>query len=283
MQIMTRIFTAVMITVVLLSICSFTFVSRTIKEPKVDIELLIGERLTKEIADERYNTVSFEKPEKYTYDTSVYLLEYNVGTDYWNSITENNYTGLTEAIDYSYPTVYIPVFGDISDTSGEIHNRVIGYFKLDHDSHERDYRFSSAFYNLPGNDYKDRKNVGFFEKIQDFVSQNSITSEQVFLIKYPSSLSDDMEKIAVIKTADDTLILDVSGSVNANADKTAFSEVHSYSVSEYRTLRLEAEKELYNKENNYGILIIVCVFTAVLFLCALAFLLIRRRFDSPNK
>ena len=283
MKITARIFTVLMITVVLLSTCGFTFVSHTVKEPDVDIESLIGERLTKEIADERYNTVSFEKPEKYTYDTSVYLLEYNVGTDYWNNVTENNYKGLTEAIYGSYPTVYVPVFGDISDTNGEIHNRVIGYFKLDYDSHERDYRLTSAFYNLPSNDYKDRKTVGFFEKIQDFVSQNNITSEQVFLIKYPSSLSDDMEKIAVIKTADDTLILDVSGSVNANADKTVWSDVRSYSISEYRTLRLEAEKELYNKENNYGILIIVCVFTAVLFLCTVAFLLIKRRFDSPNK
>ncbi len=281
MKVMIRIFTAVMIAVVLLSVCSFTFVSRTVKEPKVDIESLINERLTKEIVDERYNMGSLEKPEKYMYDTSVYLLEYNVGTDYWNSVTENNYKGLTEAIDYSYPTVYIPVFGDIADTNGEFHNRVIGYFKLDYDAFERDYRLSSAFYNLPSNDYKDRKIVGFFEKIQDYLDQNNITSEQVFLIRYPSSLSDDMEKIAVIKTADDTLILDVSGSVNTNADKTAFSEAHSYSISEYRTLRLEAEKELYKNEN-YGTWI-VCAFVAVLFLCAVAFLLIKRHFDSPNK
>lgn len=62
------------------------------------------------------------------------------------------------------------------------------------------------------------------------------------MIRYPSSLSDGHEKIAVIQTKDNAVILDVSNSLNINMETREYS---AYTVSEYRTLRMEIEKNLY--------------------------------------
>lgn len=217
-------------------------VSNTIGKPKVDIESILNDKVTEELVAERYSMFSIEKPDQYTFDTSVYLIEYTVSTDYWNNVSTMNYKGLTEVIDYSYPTIYIPLFGDIANMEGDILNRVIGHIKLSYDWTNCDYRLGMSLYNLTDSDYRDKKNVWFYEEIADYIDQSKFIVQQAFLIRYPSSLSDGHEKIAVIQTKDNAVILDVSNSLNINMETREYS---AYTVSEYRTLRMEIEKNLY--------------------------------------
>ena len=259
MKMINRILSTALITVICLftfAISSFAttpdttdtrdvFPSNTIGEPRIHLESLLSDKVTKEIVDDRYRMFSVEKPEAYTFDTSTYLVEYNVSTEYWSNVSNLSYEGLTEAIDYSYPTIYIPLFGDIADSKGNTQNRVIGHIKLSYDVSADDYKLGMSLYNLADDDYKDKKNVWFYEKIEDYLSQSENVAEQVFLIRYPSSLSDGHEKIAVIQTEDRTVILDVSNSLNIHTDKAESGQAPAYTISEYRALRMEIEKELY--------------------------------------
>ena len=224
-------------------------VSNTIGEPVTSIESILNNKVTKEIVSERYSMFSVEKPEEYTFDISVYLIEYNVSTDYWNNVGKMNYEGLTEALDYTYPTIYVPLFGDIATSDGEIINRVIGHIKLSYDWTNNDYKLGMSLYNLADNEFKDKENVWFYEKIVDYIDRSKTAVQQVFLIRYPSSLSDGHEKVAVIRTAESTVILDVSNSLNVNMESRQDT---AYTISEYRTLRMGVEKNLYKATDGWN-------------------------------
>lgn len=105
-----------------------------------------------------------------------------------------------------------------------------------------------SLYNLADNDFRDKKNVWFYEEIADYINQSRTKAQQVFLIRYPSSLSDGHEKVAVIQTVDNVVILDVSNSLNINMESRQDS---AYTVSEYRALRMEVEKNLYKTANGW--------------------------------
>lgn len=242
--------------------CSFCFasavfaeesnglISLPIAEPAMDIETVINDTITDALVKERYETFALEKPENYTFDTSVYILEYNVSTDYWGEVTSFDYNGLTEKIDYNYPTIYIPLFGDIENSDGVISNRVIGSIKVYYNWMKNDYKFNMMLHNLESENYKNRINEDFYEKITDYISQNDIAAQQTFLIRYPSSLSFNQEVIAVIQSETDVVILDMFDTCRIQTESTVFQTI-AYSVEEYRSLRMEAEKTIYQKAEDW--------------------------------
>ncbi len=219
--------------------------SEFLRKPAMDMDEVIKKEVTEERANERYD------PEKYSYDTSTYLVEYSVSEDYWNRVKTLDYKGLTEAIDADYPVVYIPVFGDIEDTNGRTHNRVVGYFRLQYSRSLNEkafsYKMTSAQYNLTSTDFKDKRVVGIYEAISFYLTRTDTKAEQVFLIKYPSSVTNEQETVAVIKTETDTVILDTSNSLHIGNDIIPSDELTAYSVSEYSERRKEVEKTLYKE------------------------------------
>lgn len=297
MNMMKRILIIVMTVIVCLSafpLCTFAeasdatdfdgiFVSEPIGKPEIDIELLIKNRVTKELVDEIYYTKTTGRLKEYTLDHSIYLLEYPVSTDYWNNVSSMDYKGLTDAIYDSYPNIYIPLFGDVSDSKGKMHNRVIGHVKLTYDWSDKDYRFSMGVYDVSNNDYKDKKTLWISEKISEYLKQNETVAEQVFLIKYPSSVAEHLEKeVAVIKTKDDTIILDITNSLRNNETGQAIA----YNISEYRALRMEIEKEIYQvavggwennpADHNNGGNWIIYVTIVTLVVVVVSFLLVKK-------
>ncbi len=219
--------------------------SEFLSKPSMDMEDVIKKVVTEERANELYD------PEKYSYDTSTYLVEYSVSEDYWRRVKSLDYSGLTEAIDADYPVVYIPVFGDIEDTNGRVYNRVVGYFRLQYSRSLNEkafsYKMTSAQYNLTSTDFKDKRVVGIYEDISFYLTRTDTKAEQVFLIKYPSSVTDEQETVAVIKTQTDTVILDTSNSLHIGNDIIPSDELPAYSVSEYSERRKEVEKTLYKE------------------------------------
>ena len=222
------------------------FPSNVIDESKVDIPSLISEKVTKEQVDKLYDFY-FSKlglPEIYYLDPDIYVLEYYASRSYWSGISEMNYKGLTEnwSTVSAYPTIYIPLIGVISDTQGEPHNRVIGYVKLSYDWINEEYSCSPVLYTYSADNYKDGQSRPF-EALLNYLTQSKTVAEQVFLLRHQNSLSDFTETIAVIKTEDDTVILDISDSLHltSSVDDPAVA----YTIEEYRMRRLEVEKELY--------------------------------------
>lgn len=240
-----------------LSVCCFAsistaeinsvVISEPIGTPKIAIETVINDLVTKERVEERYGLYrSMKKPDRVTYDTSVYLLEYLVSPEYWNEVSTMDYDGLTAQIFCDYPTIIIPLFGDITDTSGKTTNRVIGHIKLCYKYLFEDgwkYCFHMFLYNLESEEFRNRKNVWYYEQIADYIAKSDKNIHQVFQISYPSALSEGMEIIAVIKTEDDVMIMDYSDSLKI--DNGPFYDYVIYSVPEYREKRLQVEKEIY--------------------------------------
>ncbi len=227
--------------------------SPAIGQPEIDINKIIKEKVTEEIVQERYNMFKEDVPEKFTYDTAIYLLQYNVSTAYWSEVSEMSYEGMTEPIykNYPYPTIYLPLFGEIADTNGTLFNRVIGYIRLSYDWISKDYRFGMVIYNLISDYYKDMKKTGFYEEIADYLNRNKVIAQQVFMIRYPSSLTDGHETIAVIKTSDSTVILDIGNSLNTVTDEGNSNRALAYSITEYSSLRKEVEKEVYRTADGW--------------------------------
>jgi len=249
--------------------------SNPLAEPVFDIENVIKEKITEEIIRERYNMFSAGQPEEYTVGTSAYLLEYNVSSDYWESITAFDYEGLTEKIDYRYPTVYIPVFGDIADSKGIVHNRVIGYIKLYYNPTENDYRFNTALYNLKSSNYKDKLINPIYEDIANYLEQNKVDARQVFLIRNAGSFTNEQGKVAVIQTQTDTVILDVTNTLQTDPDIKVPDIPKAYSISNYRTLHSEVatgtnhdtakENSLWSSFVPYGVVVAVLLAVTAFF------------------
>ena len=215
--------------------------STAIGTPKLDIQSILEEKVTKEIVDERYGMFSVERPQEYTYDTSIYLLEYNVSTEYWDTVSEMTYKGITDALYSDYPTIYVPIFGEIADTKGNLLERVIGHIKLSYDWTADDYKFGMTLYNLTSEDFKDKKNVWFYEKIVDYLNDRKEIAQQVLLIQCPTAESHGSEQIALIQTENNTAILDISNTLRVETDETQTNQSFAYSISEYITLRKNVE------------------------------------------
>lgn len=219
--------------------------SRFIAEPKLDMEAVLNEHITEARVRERYNMSSFVMPKEFTYDKSVYLVEYYVSTDFWESVKTLDYKGLTEAIFTDYPTVYVPLFADVADADGKLCNRQVGFIRLRHDARDDNYMVSSSMFNTTKETFKQKKNDSFYEKIAFYLIENNIKAEQVFLLRYPTSFVPGQETVAVIKTESDAFILDISNSLHLETDTKSSDAIPKYSISEYKPLRLEVEKELY--------------------------------------
>ena len=215
--------------------------STAIGTPKFDIQSILEEKVTKECVDESYGASSLERPQEYTYDTSIYLLEYNVSTEYWDTVSEMTYKGMTDALDSGHPTIYVPIFGEIADTKGNMLNRVIGHIKLSYDWTADDYKFRMTLYNLTSEDFKDKKNVWFYETIVDYLNDRKEIAQQVLLIQCPTAESHGSEQIALIQTENNTAILDISNTLRVETDETQTNQSFAYSISEYITLRKNVE------------------------------------------
>ena len=272
-------------------------INKPISVPKFNISEVIKEKVTEERVKERYEMSKTFEPDVYTYDLNNYLLEYNVSTDYWNGVSTNDYKGLISQIDYNYPSIYIPIFANIKDTKGVEHNRVIGNIILKYNILKNDYIFSMMIYNLNNSDYLDEKSIGTYEKIKKYIDNSESKIEQIFLIRYPSSLSDDDEKIAVIKMQSDLKILDVSNSLKINENDLIKNE---YTVEEYKSIRKEIEKDLYknidiNEKNPAGVIFnlnndnynyketFIFIFISIIILVSIGIFIVRKkRINSKN-
>lgn len=228
------------------------FPSNLIDESKIDVSSLIREKATKERIDKLYNLSSSKLglPKSYRLDPDVYVLEYFVSQPFWNGVKEMNYKGLTETWSNvsAYPTIYVPLFGEIADSQGEPHNRVIGHVKLSYDWIDKEYGCSPVLYGFSASNYKDGQPRSF-EALFNYFTQSKIVAEQVFLIRHSNSFSDFMETVAVIKTENDTVILDISDSLHLTSSMD--DPAVAYSIEEYRTRRLEVEKELYKTVDSW--------------------------------
>ena len=226
-------------------------ISHPIAEPAISIDEVISNKITDQLISERYEMFTIEKPQNYTIDASIRLFEYNVSTDYWDNLSSLDYKGIIEKIDYSYPTIYIPVYGDVADSKGVLSKRVIGHLKLSYDLTKKDYRFNISLYNLADDYFKDKKTMWFFEIIEDYAKESKLPITQVFMIRYPSSLSDQHEKIAVIQADTNVSILDIGNTCHVDMDEKTNSHSMVYSVEEYRELRQKVEKTIYQTADNW--------------------------------
>ena len=221
--------------------------SNPIGEPKFDIPSMIQRVVTEELVRERYEIYRTEKPKNYRYDQSFYLIEHGVSKEYWEEMSEMSYQGLTEKsdnFDCNYPTVYIPIFGDVPDEKGALQNRFIGYIRLHYNSFAKDYLFQLVLYSIADPDFKEKKNIWFYDDIVDYLSQNNVVAQQIFLIRHPLSMRESEGRVAVVQTNDGNVtILDVSNTLQLDDSKKTANI--AYTIQEYRSLRLNVEKELY--------------------------------------
>ena len=231
-----------------INLCAATFSSKQIGQSEYNVNDLIESMATPETIDTYYHMFN-GLPEDYYVDSSLFIVEYNVTMDYWSKVKETDYKGLTECLSTDYPTVYIPVFANIENTSGELFRRVIGHCSIKYDSLDKKYVLNMTFANIQTEEFKNKESVWNYEMINEYISNKGISPKQIFMICYPSSFNDLSERVAVIqKENDDIILLDVSDSCHLSIDPI-IQAVEYTSVDEYRILRMEAEKELYKSYN----------------------------------
>lgn len=228
--------------------------SNAIVEPAENIDSIIAKKVTEEVVAEEYNLFWMDKPVQYTYDSNSYILEYNVSTDFWSDVKVWEDFERSTNLNSDYPTIYIPLFGNITDTNGKESSRVIGYVKLYYSWIEKDYVFHMSLYNLTSEEYRNMKVIPFLEKITNYLAQSKNDIQQIFLIRYPSSLTDGQETVAVARSQANVSVLDLSNSLRLNSDSPLSQRSNVYTVLEYRNLRMKVEKNVYKSvdgwENN---------------------------------
>lgn len=273
---------------------------KPVVKPPIEIETVLNEATVQEIAEKRmqYELVC---------DKTVYLLEYNVGTKYWNNVKSFDYEGLTEQFDSEdYPDILFPMWHEFTDPKGQKSTRVVGYLRYRYNWFSIKYECIEVGYaphkdELPlKSEYNERfwnrLTQAYYERIADYLAANDIDAKQMFMIRYPSSFSECHEVAAVIQTETDLFILDISNSVHADLDYgdnyywfDIYSKPVLYSVEEYRTLRLEAEKEVYKGRRRLGpffgsagdlqgisfLSVLLFILTGVVVLSAIVFFVIR--------
>ena len=213
-------------------------VGKTINVLEIIKETLTDEMLEEDLAriDRRYNQ------EKCFVDKDRFILEYNVPTTYWENVKSANYKCLTEQLN-EYPSIYVPVLANIV-IDDEQSTRVVGHYKLYYDFALQHYATMLSLMNSTSQSFISGDNIHFYEIIGDYIDKNTREANQAIIIRYPDSLNDYMEKIAIVFNDDnDPVILDFSNSLHLDA----YQQKNSYySVNEYKELRMKVEKEIYN-------------------------------------
>jgi hypothetical protein len=205
------------------------------------IEALIQREAPEEKVKRRYSMFSIDKPKEFTYDPSVYILEYNVSANYWKEIESFDYQGLTRGLSGAIPSVYIPLFAEITNLNGKSSERVIGYVKLYYDGFSQGYEFLISLCNTSDDDFKNKITCSFIEEVFDYSEQSRITQQEVFLLRHSTSLTDGQETVAVLHSEAETIIFDMSNSAHIDVEGDQYLP-KAYSIEEFRALRLDAEK-----------------------------------------
>ena len=243
---------------------STQIVSKPLSEPAVNIDELLNSERTKAIINDRFTSSFFEYPDDYTYDTSVYLLQYNVSQDYWDNVTSFDYEGLTAGLEQPYPTIHLPVFGSIANSNGLVHKRVIGHLTFSYNPLKKEYTINASYCNPKDPEYTDNNIYHFYEEIRQCVNLSQTPIQQVFLIRYPGSSSPTHETIAVLQTGKDAIILDIGNTCHAGENGQSPTFSLAYSIEDYYSLRKPIEEELYHKNDTkiYNIVFWSCLITA---------------------
>lgn len=219
-------------------------------QSETEIENMINDKLTDELVEERIGV--FKKRflptvENFSVDKSLYIVKYCVGNDYWDSLESLDYDCLVEAFSDYLPKVIVPVLGDVKDSTGNVSRRVVGHFQLAYNWFRKDYTVSDSIY-VGVIDNTNTDVIGYHASIAYYLNENKVSAEKALIIKYPSSLTDYMDEIIVVKTETDTVVLDI-GDTLQTATEHPRRNVSVYSISEYVPLRKEIEKEM-NKSSN---------------------------------
>lgn len=213
-------------------------VEKNINVPEIIKETLTDEMIEEDLSriDRRYNQ------EKCFVDKDRFILEYNVPTTYWEKVESANYIGLTEQLN-DFPSIYVPVLANIIIDGDQI-TRVIGHYKLYYDFALQQYNTMLSLMNSTSQSFISGENIHFYEIIGDYIEKNSRKANQAIIIRYPDSLNDYMEKIAIVFNDDkEPIILDFCNSLHLDN----YQQKNSYySINEYKELRMQVEKEIYN-------------------------------------
>jgi hypothetical protein len=113
-----------------------------------------------------------------------------------------------------------------------------------------EYRFDMVLYNL-SQAFRDKERMRFYEELTEYLNKTDTNADQVCLLRYVSSLSLNHEVVALIQSEQNTVILDISNSCRIQTDKDTQLSPVAYSIEEYRTRRLEVEKELYKTVDSW--------------------------------
>jgi hypothetical protein len=231
--------------------------SAPINGDRVDVDKLVSELVSYEKIDELYSVGmdANNRPESYTFDLSVYILKYNVSSDYWDNVSSCGYDGLTSELDSEKPTVLIPLFGEIENADGAMVERVVGYAKLVYGKSEYSLSFDGASLKSNEGNYSGLRYSNFYEVIAEYVAENGIEVKQIILLCHSTSRYFGHDTVAVVKTETEEFILDFSNSSGKNLSEEngynygILGKPTAYSIEDFRALRIAHEKEI--NENNF--------------------------------
>ena len=204
---------------------------------------------------ERYfaGMAAIDKDHRYTAQTSTidcsrYILEYNVGLGFWEKLSSLDYESIVEEIskrpDSKVPTMYIPIYAEC-EVEGSVAERVVGHVKVSFDYFNQKYKLKVNFFDVKNENFLHKKYCHFYEQINDYMEENDINAEQVFIIRYSSSFNDYADKAAIIVENGQLDVLDFGDSCRMGSRS---GEAVSYDIEEYQAKRTEAEKTL---QKNY--------------------------------
>ena len=229
-----------------------TFPSEFLTEPTTDMESTVKSLTDAEMSKKH---VSLEDVEEYTYDASVYVVEYDVANGFWNSVQTFDYKGITEALIDAKPEATVPVFADLTDENGNTVNRQIADVEIYYSFKNEKYssRFSIGNMALKPAYVSDSCYLMSYEKIVRYLTENQIKAENVFIINY---IFEAPGSAAVVKTETDAFILDLTNSAEPKNVQYGDPTARPYSISEYANLRIATEErtEIINKQNNIQML-----------------------------
>ena len=215
----------------------FFLPSSPVGKPSVDVERMLAINLP---ADGIYTRESFGEC---TVDASNRIFEYSVGKGFWGRVSELSYEGIVEQILAEkadrHPTIYVPIFAEVADTKGNIHLREVGDFHFVYSSYRQSYGCYDGLVNLI-DDFRDMKRVNSHERLVTYIRENGIVAKQVILLEEwgPNDLN---YSIAVVETAEDTVLLNYSNSLHSDSWDWDNPKIEEYSISEYSALRKQLE------------------------------------------
>jgi hypothetical protein len=261
--------------------------SAPINGDRVDVDKLVSELVSYEKIDELYSVGmdANNRPESYTFDPSVYILKYNVSSDYWDNVSSCGYDGLTSEFDSKKPTVLIPLYGETENVDGATVERVVGYAKLIYGKGGYSLAFEGASLDSGEENYSGLRYSNFYEVITEYVAENGIEVKQIILLCHSSSRSIGHATVAAIKTETEEFILDFSNSSGKNRSEEngynygILGKPTAYSIEEFRALRIAREAEqkpndFYAFFGNFILPIIILVVTYIIVPLAVVAILI---------